>query len=235
MCRKVLLVEDSRDIADLMSLHLTDLNCDVTLAADGTRGLQLAKADRYNLIILDIRLPGMDGLELCRSLRSRQDYTPILMVTAKSSEVDRVLGLEIGADDYLVKPFCIPEFLARTKALLRRQEQYAQRDHGERGTIVAGSMIVDMERRTVSIDGETIKLTTKEFDLLAEFAKHPGRVYTRAQLLDLVWGYGHDGYEHTVNCHINRLRGKIEKNPNEPAYILTVHGVGYKFIDVPAL
>ncbi len=235
MCRKVLLVEDSRDIADLMSLHLTDLNCDVTLAADGTRGLQLAKADRYNLIILDIRLPGMDGLELCRSLRSRQDYTPILMVTAKSSEVDRVLGLEIGADDYLVKPFCIPEFLARTKALLRRQEQYAQRDHGERGTIVAGSMIVDMERRTVSIDGEIIKLTTKEFDLLAEFAKHPGRVYTRAQLLDLVWGYGHDGYEHTVNCHINRLRGKIEKNPNEPAYILTVHGVGYKFIDVPAL
>lgn len=234
MGRKVLLVEDSPDIADLMALHLTDLNCDVTLAGDGTRGLQLAKTDRYNLIILDIRLPGVDGLEVCRSLRGRQDYTPILMVTAKSSEVDRVLGLEIGADDYLVKPFCIQEFLARTKALLRRQEQYAQRDHGQRGTIVAGSMVVDMERRTVSIESENIKLTAKEFDLLAEFAKHPGRVYTRAQLLDLVWGYGHDGYEHTVNCHINRLREKIEKNRNEPAYILTVHGIGYKFTDVPA-
>lgn len=232
--RKVLLIEDSRDIADLMSLHLTDLNCEVTLAADGVRGLQLAKTDRYNLIILDWRLPGMDGLEVCRSLRNRRDYTPILMVTAKSSEIDRVLGLEIGADDYLVKPFCIPEFLARVKALLRRLEQYGQRDFAEQGLITTGSMTVDIERRTVSVGNEPIKLTTKEFDLLAEFAKHPGRVYTRAQLLDLVWGYGHDGYEHTVNCHINRLRAKIEENQTKPAYILTVHGVGYKFRDVPA-
>jgi DNA-binding response OmpR family regulator len=234
MRRKVLLIEDSPDIADLMSLHLSDLDCDVTLAAEGARGLQLAKTGRYNLVVLDVRLPGIDGLEVCRSLRSRRDYTPILMVTAKSSEVDRVLGLEIGADDYLVKPFCIPEFLARVKALLRRLEQYGQRDPVEHGVIMTGSITVDMERRTVSVDNRLIDLTAKEFDLLVEFVKQPGRVYTRAQLLDLVWGYGHDGYEHTVNCHINRLRAKIEKNQSEPAYILTVRGIGYKFNDALA-
>jgi two-component system OmpR family response regulator len=234
MCRKVLLIEDSPDIAELMALHLSDLNCEVALATDGSRGLNLAKAGRYNLIVLDLRLPGIDGLDVCRSLRSRRDYTPILMVTAKSSEVDRVVGLEVGADDYLVKPFCIPEFLARAKALLRRLEQYGQRDLPERGVITTGSLVVNMERRTVSVGNEPIELTAKEFDLLVEFVKHPGRVYTRTQLLDLVWGYGHDRYEHTVNCHINRLRAKIEKNQSEPAYILTVHGVGYKFNDALA-
>jgi DNA-binding response OmpR family regulator len=155
-------------------------------------------------------------------------------VAAKSSEVDRVLGLETGADDYLVKPLCIPEFLARVKAQLRRREQYAERDSAEQSIIGIGSMFVDIERRTVSLDGQSIDLTAKEFDLLVEFVKHPGRVYTRAQLLNLVWGYGHDGYEHTVNCHINRLRAKIEKNQSEPTYILTVHGVGYKFNDALA-
>jgi two-component system, OmpR family, alkaline phosphatase synthesis response regulator PhoP len=157
------------------------------------------------------------------------------MVTAKSSEIDRVLGLEFGADDYLVKPFSIAEFLARVKALLRRLEQFARRGGASQDVIRAGSVVVDLERRTVLIDRKGVELTAKEFDLLAEFAKHPGRVYTRAQLLDLVWGYGHDGYEHTVNCHINRLRGKIEKNQQDPKYILTVRGVGYKFNDAAAL
>jgi DNA-binding response OmpR family regulator len=229
MRRRVLLVEDSNDIAELMALHLADIDCDVTLATDGTRGLELAKRSRCDLIILDVLLPGVDGLEICRSLRNRQNYTPILMVTAKTSEIDRVLGLEFGADDYLVKPFSITEFLARVKALLRRLEQFSKRDTAGQDVIRSGPILVDVERRTVSVDDKQVELTAKEFDLLVEFAKHPGRVYTRAQLLDLVWGYGHDGYEHTVNCHINRLRGKIEKNQQNPKYILTVRGVGYKF------
>src|SRR5579885_1189073 len=229
MQRRVLLIEDSYDIAELILLHLTDINCDVTLAMDGTRGLEMAKSGRYDLIILDVLLPGIDGLEICRSLRNSRNYTPILMVTAKSSEVDRVLGLEFGADDYLVKPFSIAEFLARVKALLRRLEQFAQRGVAKPDVIQTDSILVDIERRTVSIDDRNVELTAKEFDLLVEFAKHPGRVYTRAQLLDLVWGYGHDGYEHTVNCHINRLRSKIERNQHNPQYILTVRGVGYKF------
>jgi DNA-binding response OmpR family regulator len=229
MRRRILLVEDSNDIAELMALHLTDIDCDVTLATDGARGLELAKGSRCDLIILDVMLPGIDGLEICRSLRNRRNYTPILMVTAKSSEIDRVLGLEFGADDYLVKPFSIAEFLARVKALLRRIEQFSKRNAPGQDIIRGGPILVDVERRTVSVDDKDVELTVKEFDLLVEFAKHPGRVYTRAQLLDLVWGYGHDGYEHTVNCHINRLRGKIEKNQQNPKYILTVRGVGYKF------
>jgi len=234
MRRKVLLIEDSQDIAELMVFHLTDVNCEVTRAADGARGLEIAKAGRYDLIILDLLLPAIDGLEICRSLRNSRNFTPILMVTAKSAEIDRVLGLEFGADDYLVKPFGIAEFLARVKALVRRIEQFVQRDVAKQGVIQAGSILVDIERRTVSIDDRNVELTAKEFDLLVEFAKHPGRVYTRAQLLDLVWGYGHDGYEHTVNCHINRLRGKIEKNQHNPTHILTVRGVGYKFSDAAA-
>src|SRR5215471_16780270 len=229
MGRRILLVEDSNDIAELMALHLTDINCDVTLATDGARGLELAKGSRCDLIILDVLLPGIDGLEICRSLRNRRNYTPVLMVTAKSSEIDRVLGLEFGADDYLVKPFSIAEFLARVKALLRRLEQFSKRDMAAQDVIRSGPILADVERRTVSVDDKHVELTAKEFDLLVEFAKHPGRVYTRAQLLDLVWGYGHNGYEHTVNCHINRLRGKIEKNQQSPKYILTVRGVGYKF------
>jgi DNA-binding response OmpR family regulator len=229
MRRRVLLVEDSNDIAELMALHLTDINCDVTQETHGARGLEVAKRSRCDLIILDVLLPGIDGLEICRSLRNRRNYTPILMVTAKTSEIDRVLGLEFGADDYLVKPFGIAEFLARVKALLRRVEQFSKCDMAGQDVIQSGPILVDVERRTVSVDHKDVELTAKEFDLLVEFAKHPGRVYTRAQLLDLVWGYGHNGYEHTVNCHINRLRGKIEKNQQNPKYILTVHGVGYKF------
>ncbi|MCI0526752.1 MAG: response regulator transcription factor, partial [Nitrospira sp.] len=172
------------------------------------------------------------GLELCQRLRTKPNYVPILMLTAKSSELDRVLGLEVGADDYLTKPFSIRELLARVKALFRRVEALeSQASPGIQKTIQAGDLMIDVEKRKVTLGGKSVDLTAKEFDLLCQFAQHPGRVYTRTQLLDLVWGYGHEGYEHTVNSHINRLRAKIEKDPAHPHYILTVWGVGYKFFD----
>ncbi len=231
MTRKVLVVEDNPDIAKLVSLHLRDIDCEVALAADGLRGLDEARARRYDLIILDLMLPGMDGLELCRRLRAETDYTPILMLTAKSSEVDRVVGLEIGADDYLTKPFSISELLARVKAIFRRVDALGAGRPPAPKRLNLGAMAIDVEKRSVTVAGQAIDLTAKEFDLLLQFAEHPGRVYSRQQLLDLVWGTGHMGYEHTVNSHINRLRGKIEDNPAEPEYVLTVWGVGYKFND----
>ncbi|MFQ5972835.1 MAG: response regulator transcription factor [Alphaproteobacteria bacterium] len=230
MSRKVLVIEDNPDIARLVSLHLKDLDCEVTTVADGASGLERARSGRYDLIVLDLMLPGMEGLELCRRLRGEPDYTPILMLTAKSSEVDRVVGLEMGADDYLTKPFSIRELLARIKAIFRRMEAFSG-DAAGPGRISAGGIEIDTEKRSVTVDAQAVDLTAKEFDLLLQFASHPGRVYTRSQLLDLVWGYGHDGYEHTVNSHINRLRGKIEADPAKPNYVLTVWGVGYKFND----
>jgi DNA-binding response OmpR family regulator len=192
----------------------------------------LALRNRYDLVILDLMLPGMDGLEICRRLRARSNYVPILMLTAKSTELDRVVGLEIGADDYLTKPFSIRELQARVKALFRRLDAMSQRaDPGDNGVVRLERLEIDSGKRSVTLDGRTVALTAKEFDLLLQFARHPGRVYTRTQLLDLVWGYSYDGYEHTVNSHINRLRAKMEDNPAKPRYILTVWGVGYKFAD----
>ena len=231
MTRNVLVIEDSPDIADLVSLHLKDLDCDVELAADGNRGLDRALAGHYDLIILDLMLPGIEGLELCRRLRAEADYTPILMLTAKSSEVDRVVGLEMGADDYLTKPFSIRELLARVKAIFRRAEVFGKGETGARTHVTVGDLAIDVDKRAVTVAGVPADLTAKEFDLLLQFAGHPGRVYSRQQLLDLVWGYGHAGYEHTVNSHINRLRGKIERDPANPEYVLTVWGVGYKFAE----
>ena len=231
MSRKVLIIEDDPDIALLVSLHLKDLDCEVMVAADGIDGLAQARAGRYNLIILDLMLPGMEGLELCRRLRDEADFTPILMLTAKSSEVDRVVGLDTGADDYLTKPFSIYELLARVKAIFRRIDALGAGQKEAPKRLSLGAMTIDVEKRSVTVAGQAVDLTAKEFDLLLQFAEHPGRVYSRQQLLDLVWGTGHLGYEHTVNSHINRLRGKIEKNPAEPEYVLTVWGVGYKFND----
>ncbi len=231
MSRKVLVIEDNPDIAKLVSLHLKDLDCEVKVAADGLRGLDAARAGGYDLIILDLMLPGMEGLELCRRLRGETNYTPILMLTAKSSEVDRVVGLEMGADDYLTKPFSIRELIARVKAIFRRAEVFGKGRTEEPARLSAGDMVIDVDKRSVSVAGKPVALTAKEFDLLLQFAEHPGRVYTRQQLLDLVWGYGHEGYEHTVNSHINRLRAKIETDPARPRYVLTVWGVGYKFND----
>lgn len=231
MTRNVLVIEDSPDIADLVSLHLKDLDCDVELAADGNRGLDRALAGHYDLIILDLMLPGIEGLELCRRLRAEADYTPILMLTAKSSEVDRVVGLEMGADDYLSKPFSIRELLARVKAIFRRAEVFAKSETEAPARVTVGDLTIDVDKRAVTVAGVPVDLTAKEFDLLLQFAGHPDRVYSRQQLLDLVWGYGHAGYEHTVNSHINRLRGKIERDPANPEYVLTVWGIGYKFAE----
>ncbi len=232
MGKKILIIEDNEDLARLLELHLRDLSHEVDLSFDGLKGLALAEAGDYDLIILDLMLPGLDGLEVCRRLRAGSPYPPILMLTSKSSELDRVLGLEMGADDYVVKPFSIRELLARVKAIFRRMESLKGEDsagHGE--TIRTGDLAIDPQRRSVTLKGEPVELTAKEFDLLHHFARHPGRVYTRSQLLDQVWGYGHDGYEHTVNSHINRLRGKIEADPAHPDYVLTVWGVGYKFAE----
>jgi DNA-binding response OmpR family regulator len=233
MLRTILVIEDDQDIAHLVELHLRDLGCDVNVAHDGHTGLVQALTAPYDLIILDLMLPGMEGMEVCRRLRARPNYTPILMLTAKSAELDRVLGLEVGADDYLTKPFSIRELLARVKALFRRVEALQSQASPEgQETIRAGELVIEVAKRKVTLAGQTVSLTVKEFDLLLQFAQHPGRVYTRAQLLDLVWGYGHEGYEHTVNSHINRLRAKIEHNPGRPRYVLTVWGVGYKFTDL---
>lgn len=232
MAKHILVVEDDLDIGLLLNMHLTDLAYAVELAKTGTEGLQSVRTKKYDLIILDVMLPGIDGLEICRHIRSLPTYTPILMLTAKSSELDRVLGLEVGADDYVTKPFSVRELLARIKALFRRSEAFSDKTQDLRKTIRGEGLFIDVEKRTVIVRGDPVDLTAKEFDLLLQFALHPGRVYTRSQLLDAVWGYGHDGYEHTVNSHINRLRAKIEKDSAHPHFILTVWGVGYKFCEL---
>jgi DNA-binding response OmpR family regulator len=234
--RKILVVEDNADIASLLALHLGDEGYEVDVTQDGQEGLQKALSQSYDLVILDLMLPGMDGLEICRQLRATPNYMPILMLTARSEEIDRIIGLELGADDYLTKPFSIRELVARVKALFRRVEALALQAASTRaGVIRTGDLVVDPEKRKVSVANHPVELTAKEFDLLLHFARHPGRVYSRSQLLDLVWGYGHDGYEHTVNSHINRLRAKIERDPARPRYILTVWGVGYKFFEAGEL
>ncbi len=230
--RSILLIEDDPDIAHVVGLHLKDLDAEVTAEADGSRGLATALDRRWDLVILDLMLPGTDGLEICRRLRAERRYTPILMLTARSTETDRVVGLEMGADDYLTKPFSVRELLARVKALFRYREALGDRNRAdEGGRLERGDLVVDPAKRQVWVRGETVDLTSREFDLLLHLARRPGLVYSRAQLLDQVWGYGHDGYEHTVNSHINRLRAKIEEEPREPRYVLTVWGVGYKFYD----
>lgn len=232
--RRALIVEDNREIAALVRLHLRDVQCEADIASDGRRGLALASSRRYDLVVLDLMLPEMDGLALCREIRARPGYVPILMLTAKSTELDRVLGLEMGADDYLVKPFSVRELQARVRALFRRVEALSAAPAGAADadeTIERGPLRIETGKRRVSIDGAEVALTAREFDLLLHFARHPGQVFNRARLLDQVWGYNHEGYEHTVNSHINRLRAKIEHDPSTPRYILTVWGVGYKFSD----
>lgn len=229
MSRDILVIEDNPDIADLLSLHLKDLGGAVTHASDGLKGLELGLSGRFQLIILDLMLPGLDGIALCQRLRSQGIFTPILMLTAKTGEIDRVLGLEVGADDYLTKPFSIRELMARVKAMFRRIDIFSRDSEEKAKEISFRNIVIDLDERLVQVRGRFIDLTAKEYDLLLQFANNPGRVYTRSQLLDTVWGYGHDGYEHTVNSHINRLRSKIEEDPANPEFILTVWGVGYKF------
>jgi DNA-binding response OmpR family regulator len=231
MDKRLLIIEDDPEIADLVELHVRDLGYGLARAADGETGLRMALEEDVALVILDLMLPRLDGLEACKRLRSHKPLLPVLMLSAKAEEFDKVLGLEIGADDYLTKPFSIRELVARVKAILRLTEKLGKEPAKADDNIKAGEMVIDVERRSVTIGGEPVELTAKEFDLLVHFARNPGRVYTRQHLLDLVWGRGHLGYEHTVNSHINRLRGKIESDPAKPRFVLTVWGVGYKFND----
>ncbi|MBT8126165.1 MAG: response regulator transcription factor [Gammaproteobacteria bacterium] len=228
--KRILIVEDDVDISHLLEINLSDIAFQVDTANNGIDGLNRASNHDYQLIVLDLMLPGMDGLELCRRLRAQSIHIPVLMLTARSSELDRVLGLELGADDYLTKPFSVLELQARVKAILRRVELSAKQQAAEPDEkIEVDSLIIDVSGRNVFVDNRSVELTAKEFDLLLHFARHPGRVYSRGQLLDDIWGYSHNGYEHTVNSHINRLRKKIEINPERSHYIETVWGVGYRF------
>lgn len=231
MQKKILIIEDNADIANLVIVNLRGKHMQVDHASNGEAGLKMALSHIYQLVILDLMLPGMDGLDVCRVMRDKKNYTPVLMLTAKTSELDRVLGLEVGADDYLTKPFSVPELIARINAIFRRSEQYQSSAADEKqDTLQFDELCIKSDKRQVFLGKNSIELTAKEFDLLWHFACHPGHVYTRAELLDSVWGYGHDGYEHTVNSHINRLRAKIEANPTKPKFIITVWGVGYKFM-----
>jgi len=225
--RRLLLVEDESEIADLVLLHLRNAGYEAEHARKGSDALERLAARGFDLAILDLGLPGgVDGLEVCRRLRARGDATPVVMLTARTEEVDRVVGLELGADDYVTKPFSVRELVARVNAVLRRVE-----DRGEKpqAAIEVGALRIDTGSHEVTLGGAPVELTPREFELLVWFARNPGRVYTRGELLEHVWGYGHEGYAHTVNSHINRLRAKIERDPGAPEYILTVWGVGYKF------
>ena len=237
MAEDILIIEDDEEIADLVEIHLKDLGYRLDRAADGLSGLEKGLSYPYSLIILDLMLPGMDGLEVCRRIREKDKNLPILMLTSKSEELDKVLGLELGADDYVTKPFGIRELVARIKALIRRTHGEAADGAAPTGarTLIFGALAIDLDKRKVSLVGERVELTAKEFDLLALFASKPGRAYSRDQLLEQVWGYQFSGYRHTVNSHINRLRAKIERDPAQPRFIKTVWGVGYRFAETEEL
>ncbi|NRA70501.1 MAG: response regulator transcription factor [Gammaproteobacteria bacterium] len=227
MSQRVLVVEDEKDLADLLVINLNQAGYETEQAQEGDTGLALALSGQFDLIVLDVMLPKLDGMEICRQVRLQDQQTPIIMLTARDTETDRVMGLEIGADDYLTKPFGLRELMARVKALLRRSG-INQEPETEKALIYPGFM-VDPISHKVTVDEQELSLTSTEFDLLFFLARHPGQVFSRAQLLDSVWGYNHLGYEHTVNSHINRLRAKLEHGHRTSKYVHTIWGVGYKF------
>jgi two-component system, OmpR family, alkaline phosphatase synthesis response regulator PhoP len=233
MKKKVLIIEDDPDIADLLEIHLNDLDLELERTEDGETGLEKALHNDYEMVVLDLMLPKLNGLEVCKGIREKKKYLPILMLTAKSEEFDKVLGLELGADDYITKPFSIRELVARIKSILRRVSAIRDISASEsvKEELIFGPLNINLQKRKVTIEKNTIELTMKEFDLLALFASNPGRAYTRENLLNIIWGYQFAGYEHTVNSHINRLRAKIEQDPSQPVFIKTVWGIGYKFAE----
>ena len=224
--KTVLVVEDELKIARLVRDYLHQAGFAVLEAADGQTALALAKAERPDMIVLDLGLPGMDGLDVTRQLRANSSV-PIIMLTARSEESDRIVGLELGADDYVTKPFSPKELVARIRAVLRRAE--ATLGGGE--MVRAGTVEIDIPKRRVSVAGEQVDLTGSEFDLLLVLARRPGRIYTRAQLLDAVHGVSFESYERSIDAHIKNIRRKIEPDPKRPTLVLTVYGVGYKFAD----
>ena len=225
----LLVVEDDADLSGLLDLHLTDAGLSVEVVADGALALQRALAEPFDLVVLDLMLPGLTGIEVCEQLRAAGRTVPVLMLTARGSEADRVRGLECGADDYVPKPFSVREVVARVRALLRRADYDRPTEDG--APLAFDGLTVRPHDRLVQRDGETVELTAKELDLLLLFARHPGRAFSRQELLDRVWGVQFSGYAHTVNTHINRLRAKIEPDPADPTYVQTVWGIGYRFAE----
>jgi DNA-binding response OmpR family regulator len=228
--QRILIIEDDPDISRMLELNLRNEGFAVSVEGDGESGLARLARERHDLLVLDLMLPGVDGLHVCREVRRMPEYLPIIIVSAKSAETHRVLGLELGADDYLTKPFSLLELVARVRAVLRRMDAAGQRAAALTGVIRSGGLSIDPLARGVRLNDATVVLTAREFDLLLFFVRNPDRVFNRMELLDQVWGYSHDGYEHTVNSHINRLRTKIEADPARPKRLLTVWGVGYKFV-----
>ena len=226
---RLLLVEDDLHLANLVSIQVTgSLSATVDIIDNGWKALDQATNHHYDLVILDLMLPGMNGLEICRKIRQVNKVLPILMLTAKSEEQDKIDGFNVGADDYLTKPFSNGELIARIKALLRRTSHHLN-DKDPPTFIQQYELRLDIAEHTLYKQGQRIDLTAKEFDLLCFFMTHPGRAFTRQQLLNEVWGPHFDGLDHTVNSTINRLRSKIESDPNKPEYILTAWGIGYRF------
>jgi two-component system alkaline phosphatase synthesis response regulator PhoP len=221
---EILVVEDSANIVELLELHLAREGYRVRVARDGVQALEELERQGFDLVILDWMLPRLDGLEVCKRLRARSSV-PVLMLTARDEELDKVLGLEMGADDYLTKPFGVRELLARVRALLRR----ASAAEAPAEAVEIGELRIVPESRMATLRQAPLELTPKEFDLLLFLAQNRGRVFTRAQLLDKVWGYSFEGYERTIDSHIQKLRKKIESDPREPVYLKTVWGVGYRF------
>lgn len=231
MCSaRVLVVEDDPDIAALITLHLESAHYYVRVATDGRGALELALSESFDLVVLDLGLPEVDGLEVCRRLERKVPRPLVIMVTARSTEVDRVLGLELGADDYLIKPFSVLELVARVRALLRRPRLAAGAAEAAAQLVTAGALVLDRWERCARLHGRHIELTTREFELLEWFVQHPLRVFSRAELLDAVWGQAYGGFEHTVNSHLNRLRAKLERDPSHPQVLVTVRGGGYKLV-----
>lgn len=268
--KSILLVEDDLQISGLLNLHLHEPLYRVTACDRGGEALEKIGGETFDLVILDIMLPDLSGIEICRRIRAVDGRTPILILSSLSEEADKVLALELGADDYLTKPFGVFELMARVKALMRRGEAggvvsggdagagtgavsgegartgadatgYAGAasggDAGTGGTVIAGDVIkvkelvIDHDKHKVTVRGERLELTPKEFDLLWLMASHPGKTFSRHELLELIWGFAFQEYEHTVTSHINRLRIKLEKNLNKPEYILTTWGTGYRFAE----
>lgn len=228
--KRILIVEDDSNIIELLTIHLRDLGCEVIAVRDGNHGLVTAKDTKFDLIILDLMLPGLNGMEVCRKIRQNDRHTPILMLTARSEEIDKVIGLETGADDYMTKPFSVREFIARVKVIFRRNEEQLNAATSHSSPVITyGQLKIDVDKRKVTLYNTHIELSPKEFDLITLLASNPGKSYSRKTLLNLVWGYDFEGYEHTVNSHINRLRSKIEEDLSNPKYILTTWGVGYRF------
>jgi len=227
----LLIIEDDESISSAIREYFSRAGYTVSTASDGIAGIEVAVKDRPDVIVLDLMLPKMDGLAVCKELRMKNSQMPILMLTAKDDVVDKVLGLEMGADDYITKPFSLRELEARIKSVLRRAHAVAATDGQDEVPILRGNLRIDPIRREVMIGEKQVELTPKEFDLLRLFAANPGRVFPRKYLLEKIWDYSYEGYDRTIDSHINRLRAKIEENPDNPQLVLTVWGIGYKFTD----